>query len=101
MSEIAHQTFAYFRASPLASLVIAFIAGFCASKTVVLGSRANILIYFVVGIVGSFLAQSVIFYFGAREVLDQMPSFRAFLDLLAAYVGSFIIAALIHFIKPQ
>ena len=31
----------------------------------------------------------------------KLPEFRVLFDFLAAYVGSFIVAAIIHFIKPM
>jgi hypothetical protein len=32
--------------------------------------------------------------------MEQLPEFRVLFDFLAAYVGSFVVAAVIHFVKP-
>jgi len=102
MNESASLAFSYLREHLLASAVIVVAAGFAASKTVVLGKSRNIILYVVVGLIGSFIGQFAIFYFGLREMLDWLSDFfRVFFDFLAAYIGSFIIAALIYFVKPQ
>jgi len=46
------------------------------------------------------LSQFVILSFGLQEYLEKLPQFRLLFDFLAAYAGVFIIAAIIHFIKP-
>ncbi len=101
MSENALLVLTYLRENLLAGLLIALAAGFAASKTVVIGKRGNFALYIVIGIVGSFIAQLAIFHFGLREVLDELTGFRYLFDFMAAYIGSFILAALIHFVKPQ
>jgi uncharacterized membrane protein YeaQ/YmgE (transglycosylase-associated protein family) len=102
MKEIASLALGYLREHLLGSAVIAVAAGFTGSKTVVLGKGGNVILYVAVGLVGSFIGQFAIFYFGLREMLDELSDFfRLFFDFLAAYLGSFAIAALIHFVKPQ
>jgi len=54
----------------------------------------------IVGIVGLFLGEFMIFYYGLDEYLDNIAAFRLLFDFIAAYVGSFVVAAIIHFIKP-
>jgi uncharacterized membrane protein YeaQ/YmgE (transglycosylase-associated protein family) len=54
----------------------------------------------LIGVFGLFLSQFVILFFGLQGYLEKLPEFRVLFDFLAAYVGSFIVAAIIHFIKP-
>jgi hypothetical protein len=49
---------------------------------------------------GLFLSQFVILFFGLHGYLESLPQFRILFDFVAAYVGSFIVAAIIHFVKP-
>jgi hypothetical protein len=42
----------------------------------------------------------VIFFFGLTAYLEKLPEFRFLFDFVAAYVGAFVVAAIIHFIKP-
>ena len=100
MEEIAKQTIAYLQASPLLNLVIAFIAGVAACKTVASVRRSGWLLSFVVGILGFFLAEFAIYFLGLVQYMDQIPAFRIVFDLIAAYFGSFLVAAIIHFLKP-
>ena len=51
------------------------------------------------GLIGLLLSQLVLTSFG-KEYLEKLPQFRVLFDLLAAYIGSFVIAAIIHFVKP-
>ena len=37
---------------------------------------------------------------GAEGDLEKLPEFRYLFDLLTAYLGSFVVAAMVHFIKP-
>lgn len=82
------------------TFAIAFIAGFSATKSVAHGKKGNLLILFPLGLLGFFLGQFAILYLGLEKILWQLPEFRFIFDLLAAYIGSFILASLIHFIKP-
>lgn len=101
MEEIAQEVLRYFQENLLATLVIAPAAGFLARKTVVVGKTGNLLLYFILGLLGSFLGQYAIHYLGLKEILDQLAALRFFFDLLAAYVGSFVLAAILQFIKPM
>lgn len=100
MQEVAQQASAYLQASPLLNLVIAFLGGLAATRTVAYERRGNWLTALVVGILGFFLAQFGIIYFGLLEYFEKLPGFRILFDFLTAYVGSFIVATLIHFVKP-
>lgn len=100
MQEVAQQASAYLLSSPILNLVIAFVSGLAATKTVAYERRGNWLMALIVGVLGFFLAQFAVIYLGLLEYFEKLPNFRILLDFLAAYVGSFVVAALIHFVKP-
>jgi uncharacterized membrane protein YeaQ/YmgE (transglycosylase-associated protein family) len=100
MQPTAQAVFSYLLGNPVLSLGLAFIAGFAASKTVAYEGKAGFFLYLLIGVLGLFLSQFVILFFGLQGYLEALPEFRALFDFLAAYVGSFIVAAIIHFIKP-
>jgi len=54
----------------------------------------------IVGLVGLFLGEFMLVYFALNDYLENISQFRIFFDFIAAYVGSFFVAAIIHFIKP-
>jgi uncharacterized membrane protein YeaQ/YmgE (transglycosylase-associated protein family) len=101
MSENGLAVLNYFREHLLASLIIVVIAGFAASKSVAMGANRGFFFYLFVGVVGSFVGYFALFYFGLRELLDSLTGFRYLFDFFAAYIGSFVVAALLHFVKPQ
>lgn len=99
MGDAAQEVISYFLDHLIFTSAIAFIAGFCAIKSVAQGKRANLFL-FPLGLLGFFLGEFAILYLGLDEILWQLPEFRFIFDLLAAFIGSFILASLIHFIKP-
>jgi uncharacterized membrane protein YeaQ/YmgE (transglycosylase-associated protein family) len=99
MREIAEEAWRYLQDNLLVMLAIALLAGVAAFKTVVYEKRGNPILFFVVGLFGTFLGQFAILYFGLKEILDQIAEFRLFFDLLAAYIGSFVVISFIHFLK--
>ena len=99
MAQLTQEVFAYLQTNPVVFLGIALIAGFAGCKTVAYSWRANLFFFFLVGLVGLFLSQLVIVSY-LKEYVAQLPQFRMLFDLIAAYIGSFIVAAIIHFIKP-
>jgi len=101
MRETAQVVFHYLLGSPVIYLGIAFIAGLAANKTVAHDGRAGFFLYLLIGVFGLFLSQFVILFLGLQEYLEKLPEFRVLIDFLTAYVGSFIVAAIIHFIKPM
>jgi len=101
MREIAKEVLRYFQDNLLVALVIAFLVGFLASKTVTHWGKGNIGLYFLVGVLGSFLGQFAIRYLGLKETLDQVAGLWLIFDCLVAYLGSFVIAAVIHFLRPM
>jgi uncharacterized membrane protein YeaQ/YmgE (transglycosylase-associated protein family) len=101
MQETAQTVLQYLLQNPIAYLGIAFIAGFAGSKTVAYEGRAGFVICLLVGVVGLFLSQFVIIFYGIRDYLETVSAFRLLFDFIAAYVGSFVVAAIVHFIKPM
>jgi uncharacterized membrane protein YeaQ/YmgE (transglycosylase-associated protein family) len=100
MPETARAVSHYLLGNPVLFLGVAFVAGLAASKTVAYEGQAGFFLYLLVGVFGLFLSQFVIFFFGLQEYLETLPEFRLLFDFIAAYVGSFVVAAIIHFIKP-
>ncbi|HXG50482.1 MAG TPA: hypothetical protein VNN77_03630 [candidate division Zixibacteria bacterium] len=100
MKEAAQQVLDYLGGGWIPSLAIAFLAGWAGSKTVASEWRWSAAVALIVGSLGLFLGQFVLFFFGLQEYLEQLPSFRLLFDFIAAYVGSFVVAAVFNFVKP-
>lgn len=100
MQESAQEVFAYLKGSPLVSLPLALVAGFAAFKTVAYDRKTGIVLYFIVGLLGLFLGEFMLVYLRLNEYVEGLAGMRIFIDLIAAYLGSFFIAAIIHFVKP-
>ena len=100
MLESAQEVFAYLQGSVIVSLTLAFVAGFAADKTVAHERRSGILFFLTVGILGLFFGEFMLIYCHLETYLEGIAEFRILIDLIAAYLGSFFIAAIIHFIKP-
>lgn len=100
MQEIAREVLAYFQGNTVLYVGMAFVAGFLAHKTVVRDAGSAFFLSAFIGAVGLFLGQFVLFYYGLTEYLEKIPEFRLLFDFIAAYVGSFVVAALIHLVKP-
>jgi len=100
LGETLEKVAAYLQPNPVLSLGIAFVAGFAAMKTVAYDQRAGFILFALVGVVGLLLGEFVLLYYGLDGYLDPISEFRIFFDFIAAYIGSFIVAAIIHFIKP-
>ena len=100
MEEIAQKVLAYTQANLVVSCVIALIAGFAASRVVAYERRPGVIGFTIIGALGFFLGSFMLSYWGLGEYLENLHGLRIFIDLLAAFVGSFIISALLHFIRP-
>ena len=100
MGETVQKVAAYLQPNPVLSLGIAFIAGFAAMKTVAYDRRSGFILFALVGVVGLILGEFVLIYYGLDDYLQPISEFRILFDFIAAYIGSFIVAAIIHFIKP-
>jgi len=46
------------------------------------------------------VGEFVIFCFRLVDYLEKISEFRVFFDFIAGYVGSFVIAAITHFVRP-
>jgi uncharacterized membrane protein YeaQ/YmgE (transglycosylase-associated protein family) len=100
LGEAVQRVAAYLQPNPVLSLGLAFVAGFAAMKTVAYDKRAGFILFALVGLVGLILGEFVLTYYGLDEYLQPISEFRILFDFIAAYIGSFIVAAIIHFIKP-
>lgn len=100
MLESAQEVFAYLGGSVLVSLTLAFVAGFAADRTVAYERRSGVLFFLIIGIVGLFLGEFMLVYAGLDKYLEDISAFRILIDFMVAYLGSFFIAAIIHFVKP-
>ena len=98
MLEAAQEVLAYLLEKPVLYVIMACLAGFAGNKTVAYERRSGFFIFLIVGVIGLFLGQFVIFFF--ETYLEKLPEFRFLFDFVAAYVGAFFVAAIIHFIKP-
>ena len=100
MLESAQEVFVYLQGGIIVSLTLAFVAGFAADKTVSYERRSGVLFFLTIGILGLFLGEFVLVYSRLDKYLEGIAEFRVLFDLIASYLGSFFIAAIIHFIKP-
>lgn len=100
MLEIAGEVLAYLQESALLSLGIAFLAGIAADKSVSSDRRSGFIFFVIIGVIGLFLGEFALLFFGLKDYLESVSEFRILFDFIAAYVGSFFVAAIIHFIKP-
>ena len=82
-------------------MFIAFLAGFLASRIVAVDRRPGVFGFTFIGLIGFFLSRFVLSYYQLNETLDNLHELRIFIDLAAAFFGSFIIAGFIHFLKPS
>jgi uncharacterized membrane protein YeaQ/YmgE (transglycosylase-associated protein family) len=100
LGETLEKVAAYLQPNPVLSLGVAFVAGFAAMKTVAYDQRAGFILFSLVGVVGLILGEFVLLYYGLDGYLEPISEFRILFDFIAAYIGSFLVAAIIHFVKP-
>jgi uncharacterized membrane protein YeaQ/YmgE (transglycosylase-associated protein family) len=98
--ESDQEVFVYLQGGIIVSLTLAFVAGFAADKTVAYERRSGVFFFLTIGLLGLFLGEFVLVYSRLDKYLEGIAEFRVLFDLIAAYLGSFFIAAIIHFIKP-
>jgi len=101
MQEIGQEVLAYLLGNPVLYVGIAFVAGFAGNKTVAYEGRSGLLLFLNVGLTGLFLGHLMVFFFGLHAYLEKLPELRFLFFFIVAYIGSFIVAAIIHFIKPM
>jgi uncharacterized membrane protein YeaQ/YmgE (transglycosylase-associated protein family) len=100
VEQIAREALSYIQANMAANAVIAVITGFAACKSVASDWKDIGLLFIFVGIVGFFLGQFMLFFLGLKDILNQLPEFTWFFDLVTGFVGSFIVATIVNFFKP-
>jgi uncharacterized membrane protein YeaQ/YmgE (transglycosylase-associated protein family) len=100
VKETAQQVLDYLGGSLLVTLAVALVAGWAASKTVASEWRSGIILWLFVGAAGLFVSQFMLLFSGLQDYIEGISEFRILFDLIAAYIGSFFIAALIHFVRP-
>lgn len=98
--EAAQKVIEYLQESLLLSLAIGFVCGWAAVRLVAQEGRRGAIYYLVVGLIGLFLGEFMLFTFQFDVYIEAIAEFRLFFDLIAAFIGSFIVAAIVHFIKP-
>src|ERR1043166_4822284 len=98
MESLSHEIIEYVKAHGVAVAAVVLLAGFTACKTVAYDWRSAPL-FLIVGLFGFTLSQFVMLSY-VKEYLEKLPDFRILFDFLSAYVGSFIVATIIHFVKP-
>jgi uncharacterized membrane protein YeaQ/YmgE (transglycosylase-associated protein family) len=100
LQQTAEQVIAYLQSNTWLSLAIAFLAGLAAGKTVAYDRRPGPFLSLIIGAIGLFLGEWLMTFSGVDLYLDRIGEFRLLFDFIAAYLGAFVVAALIHFIKP-
>ena len=100
LQEAAQEVVTYLQSNPLLLLCIALVAGFVANKTVSYERRLGYISLLIVGLIGLFLGEFMLFYFKLVDYLEDFAGLRILIDFIAAFVGSFVVAAIIHFVKP-
>ena len=100
MLDTAQEVFTYLQGGVIVALALALVAGLAAVKTVAYERKSGVVFFLVLGILGLFLGEFMLLYFGLDEYLEDIAELRILVDFIAAYVGSFFIAAIVHFIKP-
>jgi uncharacterized membrane protein YeaQ/YmgE (transglycosylase-associated protein family) len=101
MRELLLDRLIYVIDHPVLTVVISLVAGFLATRLAVPNRRFGWFGSLIVGLMGFFLSYFVLSYPQLNEYLDNLHELRIIIDLLAAFVGSFVIAGIIHFIKPS
>jgi uncharacterized membrane protein YeaQ/YmgE (transglycosylase-associated protein family) len=100
LQETAQEVFTYLQGSVVISLTLAFVAGFAADKTVASDRRSGVLFFLIIGLLGLFVGEFMLVYSRLEDYLESLSEVRILFDFIAAYLGSFLIAAIIHFVKP-
>jgi hypothetical protein len=98
MEPLFYEMIEYVQTRTISVAAVVLFAGYAACKTVAYDWR-SVPLFLIVGLAGFALSQFVMLSF-AKEYLEKLPDFRILFDFLSAYVGSFVVAAIIHFIKP-
>ena len=100
MEQTAREALLYMQANPVTSVLVALLTGFAACRSVACDWKGVSLLFIFVGFFGFFLGQFMILLLGLKEVLDQIPQFTFLFDLIIGFIGSFVVATVVNFIKP-
>ena len=101
MQETLIDRLVYIIENPVLTLVIAFISGFLATRIVAADRRPGTIGFVIIGLMGFFLGYFMLSYYELNEYLDSLLELRIVIDMGAAFVGSFVIAGIFHFLKPS
>ena len=101
MRETLIERLVYIIENPVLTLVIAFISGFLATRLVAADRRPGTIGFVIIGLMGFFLGYFMLSYYDFNEYLDSLLELRIVIDMGAAFVGSFVIAGIFHFLKPS
>jgi uncharacterized membrane protein YeaQ/YmgE (transglycosylase-associated protein family) len=101
MDELVELTIAHLRGNLFVNLIIALIAGGAACRTVAADKLSGPVVYCLIGILGFLVSQLLFIQLELPQILQALAAFRLLADLLAAYVISLFIAALVSAINPN
>lgn len=101
MWELVVERLIYFIDNPVLTLGISFVAGFFAARLACPNRRIGWFGSLIIGLLGFFLGDFVLSSFSLNDFFDRLGGLRVIIDFLAAFFGSFVIAGVIHFIKPS
>ena len=101
MQEIVLDVLIYIIDNSVSTFVLAVIAGFLATRIVAAERLPGVIGFTIIGLLGFFLGRFMITYLQWNEALDSLLALRIVIDLTAAFVGSFVIAGIVHFLKPS
>jgi uncharacterized membrane protein YeaQ/YmgE (transglycosylase-associated protein family) len=101
MDETVKFAIAYLRGNLFVNLIIALIAGGAACRTVAADRLSGPVVYCLVGIFGLFVSQLLFIQLELPQIFEPLAAFRLLVDLIAAYVLSLFIAALVTAMNPN
>ncbi len=100
MQENALESLIYVINHPISTLFIVILAGFLSTRLVAAERRPGVIGFTIIGLFGFFLSHFMLTYAGSNEYLNGLRELRVIIELIAAFIGSFFIAAIINFLKP-
>jgi uncharacterized membrane protein YeaQ/YmgE (transglycosylase-associated protein family) len=101
MWEIVVERLIYFLDNPVLTLGISVVAGLLAARLACPNRRIGWFVSLIIGLLGFFLGDFVLSLLPLAEFFDRLGGLRVIIDFFAAFFGSFVIAGVIHFIKPS
>ena len=98
MQESALESLIYVIDNPISSLFIVILAGFLSTRLVATERRPGVIGFTIIGLLGFFLSHFMLTYAGWNEYLDGLRELRVIIELVAAFLGSFVVAGFVHFL---